>query len=73
MCIRDRAEAFAKGLKASDPDGVALAGRPGESERAWRAAGIDEFIFAGGDAVAMLQSLYRRIGAEPTASGIVTS
>jgi methylmalonyl-CoA mutase len=53
--------------------GVALAGRPGEFERTWRAAGVDEFIFAGGDAVAMLQRLYRRIGVAPTASGIVTS
>jgi methylmalonyl-CoA mutase len=69
----EQAEAFAKAFKASSVKGVALAGRPGEFERAWRAAGVDEFIFAGGDAVAMLQSLYRRIGAAPTASGIVTS
>ncbi|MGB7977463.1 MAG: methylmalonyl-CoA mutase family protein [Roseiarcus sp.] len=55
------AEAFTKALKASGVNGVALAGRPGESERAWRAAGIDEFIFAGGDAIATLQRFYQRI------------
>jgi methylmalonyl-CoA mutase len=69
----EQAEAFAKTFKASGAKGVALAGRPGEFERAWRAAGVEEFIVAGGDAVAMLQSLYRRIGVAPTASGIVTS
>ena len=58
----EQAEVFAKAFKASGAKGVALAGRPGEFERAWRAAGVDEFIFAGGDAVATLQSLYRRIG-----------
>ncbi len=60
----EEAEAFAKALKASGVNGVALAGRPGESERAWRAAGVDEFIFAGGDAVAALQGLYQRIGVQ---------
>jgi methylmalonyl-CoA mutase len=69
----EQAEAFAKAFKASDVKGIALAGRPGEFERAWRAAGVEEFIFAGGDAVATLQSLYRRIGSAPRGSGIVTS
>jgi methylmalonyl-CoA mutase len=69
----EQAEVFAKAFKASGVKGVALAGRPGEFERTWRAAGVDEFIFAGGDAVAMLESLYRRIGVAPTASGIVAS
>jgi methylmalonyl-CoA mutase len=58
----EQAEAFAKAFKASGVKGVALAGRPGEFERAWRAAGVDEFIFAGGDAVATLEGLYQRIG-----------
>jgi methylmalonyl-CoA mutase len=57
----EQADAFAKAFKASSVKGVALAGRPGEFESAWRAAGVDEFIFAGGDAVAMLQTLYDRI------------
>ncbi len=69
----EQAEAFAEAFKASGVKGVALAGRPGQSERAWRAAGVDEFIFAGGDAVAALESLYRRIGVETTAPEIVTS
>ena len=50
----EQAEAFAKAFKASGAKGVALAGRPGEFERAWRAAGVDDFIFVGGDAVATL-------------------
>jgi methylmalonyl-CoA mutase len=60
----EHAEAFAKAFKASGVKGVAIAGRPGEFERAWGAAGIDEFIFAGADAVATQQSLYRRIGVQ---------
>ncbi len=57
----EQADAFAKAFKASSVKAVALAGRPGEFEPAWRAAGVGEFIFAGGDAVAMLQTLYDRI------------
>ena len=57
-----QAKAFAEAFKAAGVKGVALAGRPGEFERAWRAAGVDDFIFAGGDAVAKLRGLYRRIG-----------
>ena len=56
--IPNSAEALAKAFKASGVKGVVLAGRPGQFERTWRAAGVDEFIFAGGDAVATLQSLY---------------
>jgi methylmalonyl-CoA mutase len=58
----EQAEAFARAFKAAGVKGVALAGRPGESERAWRATGVDDFIFSGQDAVAVLQKLYRRIG-----------
>jgi methylmalonyl-CoA mutase len=53
--------------------GVALAGRPGESERAWRAAGVGDFIFVGADAVATLESLYRRITVDLTTAATVTS
>jgi len=59
-----QAKAFVQAFKASGVKGVALAGRPGECERAWRAAGVDDFIFAGGDAVVMLEGLYRRIGVD---------
>ena len=58
-----QATAFARAIKAAGAKGLALAGQPGVHEAAWRAAGVDEFIFAGGDAVAALQGLYRRIGA----------
>jgi methylmalonyl-CoA mutase len=68
----EQAEAFAKAFKASDAKGVALAGRAGEFERAWRAAGVDDFIFVGADAVATLQALYHRIGVETKAPEIVT-
>ena len=59
-----QAGTFATALNAAGARGVALAGRPGEFERAWRAAGVDEFIFAGADAVAALEALYRHIGIE---------
>jgi methylmalonyl-CoA mutase len=58
-----QAEAFARSIKASGVKGLVLAGRPGDHEARWRAAGVDVFIFSGGDAVAALQGLYRRIGA----------
>jgi len=57
-----QAEAFARAIKASGAKGLALAGRPGDREAEWRAAGVDDFIFAGGDAVQALEALYRRIG-----------
>ena len=69
----EQAESFAKAFKAAGLKSVALAGRPGEFERAWRAAGVDEFIFAGADAVATFQALYRRIGVGTKALEIVTS
>ena len=68
-----QAKAFAEAFKAAGVKGVALAGRPGEFERAWRAAGVDEFIFAGGDAVAALRGLYRRIDADMQTSEVMTS
>jgi methylmalonyl-CoA mutase len=67
-----QAEAFAKAIKASGAKGLLLAGRPGENEATWRAAGVDDFIFSGGDAVAALQSLYRRIGADAEMRGTKT-
>jgi methylmalonyl-CoA mutase len=56
-----RVKAFALAIKSSGAKGLALAGRPGAEEATWRAAGVDDFLFAGGDAVAALQGLYRRI------------
>ena len=55
-----RAEACARAFKAAGVWRLCLAGRPGPAETALRAAGIDDFIHAGGDAIASLQGLYRR-------------
>ncbi len=57
-----RVTAFAGAIKLSGVKGLALAGQPGAHEATWRAAGVDDFIFAGGDAVAAMQGLYRPIG-----------
>jgi methylmalonyl-CoA mutase len=69
----EQAEAFARAFKASRAKGVALAGRPGEFERAWRAAGVDDFVFVGQNAITTLQGLYRRIGVSMKAPEIMTS
>ncbi|MFY9970543.1 MAG: methylmalonyl-CoA mutase family protein [Roseiarcus sp.] len=58
-----RGEAFAAAIKAAGAKGLSLAGHSSEAEAALRTAGVDGFIFAGGDAVAALQDLYRRLGA----------
>ena len=58
-----QAEAFARSIRASGAKGVALAGRPEVHGAEWRAAGVDDFIFAGEDAVDVLEGLYRRIEA----------
>ena len=41
---------------------IILAGRPGESEDAYRAAGVDRFIFIGCDVLATLRDLLREEG-----------
>jgi methylmalonyl-CoA mutase len=40
---------------------VLLAGRPGEAEQTLRAAGVDGFLFAGQDAVAVLEDLHKTL------------
>ena len=40
---------------------IYLAGRPGELEAALRDAGVSDFIFAGGDALATLQDAWQRM------------
>lgn len=57
----DHAAAAAVALKAAGARHIYLAGRPGEQEGALRAAGVTDFIFAGGDALASLQEAYRRM------------
>ena len=53
--MREHAVAAAKALQAAGAKHIYLAGRPGEQEAALREAGVGDFIFAGGDALAMLQ------------------
>ena len=51
----------AKVLQAAGAKYIYLAGRPGEQETAFRPAGIDDFIFAGKDALATLRTAYDKI------------
>ena len=66
LCSSDKvyaehAAAAAKALQAAGAKHIYLAGRPGEQEAALLAAGVGDFIFAGGDALAMLQDAWRRM------------
>jgi methylmalonyl-CoA mutase len=68
LCSSDKvytqqAAAAATALQASGAKHIYLAGRPGEQEAAQRAAGVSDFIFAGGDALATLQEAWRRMEA----------
>ncbi|MFL6813620.1 MAG: methylmalonyl-CoA mutase family protein, partial [Bradyrhizobium sp.] len=64
LCSHDKIYAglavpAAKALQAAGAKHIYLAGRPGEQEAALRAAGVDDFVFAGVDVLAMLQEVYR--------------
>jgi methylmalonyl-CoA mutase len=64
LCSSDKVYATqaipaATALHAAGAHHIYLAGRPGEREAALRAAGVNHFIFAGGDALATLQEVYR--------------
>jgi len=54
----EHASAVARGLKAAGATHIALAGRPGDKEAAFKDAGIDRFIFAGQDMIATLTALH---------------
>ena len=58
----DKAATAAKALQAAGAKHIYLAGRPGEQEAALRDAGVSDFIFAGGNALATLQEAYQRMG-----------
>jgi methylmalonyl-CoA mutase len=63
LCSSDKvyaqqAEAAAKALQTSGARHIYLAGRPGDQESALRGAGVTNFIFAGGDALATLREAY---------------
>lgn len=59
------AEAAARALKKAGCKFIVLAGKPGESEAALRAAGVDAFAFAGDDAVAFLEHVHKALGLAP--------
>jgi methylmalonyl-CoA mutase len=56
------AESTAGALKQAGAAQVLLAGRPRDQEAALKAAGVDVFLFAGGDAVAALTALHAALG-----------
>ena len=63
LCSSDKvyagqATAAAKALQAAGAKHIYLAGRAGEQETALRAAGVNDFVFAGGDALTVLQQAY---------------
>jgi methylmalonyl-CoA mutase len=49
-------------LKAAGAQSVVLAGNPGANETAWRAAGVDRFIFIKCDVLATLRDMLREQG-----------
>jgi methylmalonyl-CoA mutase len=55
------AQPTAQALKAAGATFVLMAGRPGGDEAALKAAGVDQFLFAGLDAVATLKRLQERL------------
>jgi methylmalonyl-CoA mutase len=57
----EQAAAAARALKAAGGRQIYLAGRLGEHEAALRAAGVTDFVFAGGDALATLREVYERM------------
>jgi methylmalonyl-CoA mutase len=58
----DQAESAAQRLKTSGADWVVLAGKPGESEAKWRAAGVDQFVYVGVDVLKELETLHAALG-----------
>ncbi|MBK9079753.1 MAG: methylmalonyl-CoA mutase small subunit [Hyphomicrobium sp.] len=55
------AEPTARALKAAGAKLVLMAGRPGDKEAALKAAGVDQFLSAGADAVATLKGLQGKL------------
>jgi methylmalonyl-CoA mutase len=58
------AEATAGALKQAGATQVLLVGRPRDQEAVLKAAGVDTFIFASGDAVATLRQLHEALGVQ---------
>ena len=53
---------LAQALKAKGARAVAVAGRPGDHEAAFRAAGVDLFLYAGADLFQLLKTLHTHLG-----------
>jgi len=69
LCSNDKvyekqAAAAAEAFKAAGARHIYLAGRPGEKEAKWRAAGVQSFIYEGCDALATLKGVYDILGTE---------
>jgi methylmalonyl-CoA mutase len=58
----NEAENAAQRLKAARCDWVILAGKPGELEPRLRAAGVDQFVYVGQDALKELETLHAALG-----------
>ena len=66
LCSSDKiyaqqAVAATKALQSAGAKHIYLAGRASEQEAALRAAGVNDFVFAGGDVLAALQEVYRLV------------
>ena len=61
-CYADHAENCAQRLKAAGADWVVLAGKPGDAEAKYRAAGVDQFLYVGVDVVKELETLHAALG-----------
>lgn len=59
---QDSVEPLAVLLQAHSPKFIALAGRPGANETAWRNAGVTHFLYLGCDALSLLQEWQRWMG-----------
>jgi methylmalonyl-CoA mutase len=58
----EEAENTAQRLKAAGASWVVIAGKPGDREAAFRAAGIDQFVFTGQDALQAIGALHAALG-----------
>jgi methylmalonyl-CoA mutase len=56
------APAYAEALKAAGAETLYLAGSPGEKKAAYDAAGVDDYIFMGGDVLSKLTAQLVRLG-----------
>ena len=57
----EQAIAVAKAVQIAGAKHIYLAGRPSDQEAALRGAGVTDFVFAGGDALVLLQKAYEQM------------